>query len=197
MLKKLTPRDVVLLVLLAAATIALTWKAKSIEKRLAGHSNETALVHKQAPDLSSLTLHGEAMSLADFKGKKKLVVSFWASWCGPCRMELPELKTFYEKYHTADSTFEIVAVSTDEDRFQAEKYVKDAKLPFPILWDENSKISDAYGVDSIPVLYVIDETGKIIYGQSGYGFGLDVKLRNVLGLKEKTAKATQDDNGGN
>ncbi len=112
-------------------------------------------------------------------------------------MELPELKKFYEAYHEADSPFEIVAVSTDEDRFQAEKYVKDSKLPFPILWDENSKISDAYGVDSIPVLYVIDETGKIIYGQSGYGFGLDVKLRNILGLKEKTAKATQDDNGGN
>ncbi|HET7108643.1 MAG TPA: TlpA disulfide reductase family protein [Candidatus Acidoferrum sp.] len=195
---KLTIRDVVLLALLAAATIALTWKAKALEKRFLGHSDEPALTNKQAPEFEGQTLGGEAIASRDFKGKKKIVVSFWASWCEPCRMELPELSAFYEKYHTADSRFEVMAVSTDTERFQAEKYVKEAKLPFPVVWDERGTIGDKFGVESIPVLYVIDENGKVIYGQMGYGFGLEPKLRITLGLKDSDAKkAGADDDSSN
>jgi peroxiredoxin len=197
---QLTRRGAAMLMLLAAATIALTWKAKSLEKRLLGHGDETVLTNKRAPDIRSQSLAGNPIALGDFKGKKKIVVSFWASWCGPCRMELPELKEFYEKYHAADSRFEVVAISTDDDRFQAEKYVKEAKLPFPIVWDENGNISNAYGVESIPVLYIIDENGKVVYGQTGYEFGLEYKLRSYLGLKDTDAKqdapkGTDDDGG--
>jgi peroxiredoxin len=191
---KLTIRDAVLLLLLAAATIALTWKAKGLEKHFLGHSDEPAMPNRQAPEFDAQTLAGEAIASGEFKGKKKIVVSFWASWCEPCRMELPELRAFYEKYHRADSRFEVVAISTDRERFQAEKYVKEAKLPFPILWDESGTIGDRFGVESIPVLYVIDENGKVIYGQSGYGFGLEMKLKIYLGVKESDAqKAGADD----
>jgi peroxiredoxin len=187
-----------LLVLLAAATITLTWKAKGLEKHFLGHSDEPAMNNKQAPEFDAQTLSGEAIALRDFKGKKKIVMSFWASWCGPCRMELPELTAFYEKYHRADSKFEIVAISTDQDRFQAEKYVKEAKLPFPVVWDESGMIGDRFGVESIPVLYVIDENGKVIYGQTGYGFGLEIKLKMFLGLKDSNGKkAEPDDDSGN
>jgi peroxiredoxin len=187
-----------LLVLLAAATITLTWKAKTLEKRFLGHSDEPAMNNKQAPEFDARTLSGESIASRNFKGKKKIVVSFWASWCGPCRMELPELKAFYEKYHSADSSFEVMAVSTDEDRYQAEKYAKEAKLPFPVVWDENGTIADKYGVESIPVLYVIDQNGKVIYGQAGYGFGLEIKLKNFLGLKDSDGKkAGSDDDSSN
>jgi cytochrome c biogenesis protein CcmG/thiol:disulfide interchange protein DsbE len=193
LLKKLTIRDAALLVLLAAATITLTWKAKGLEKRFLGHADEPALTNRQAPEFESQSLTGETIASRNFKGKKKIVMSFWASWCGPCRMELPELKAFYEKYHSADSNFEVMAISTDEDRFQAEKYVKEAKLPFPVVWDEHGTIADKYGVEAIPVLYVIDENGKVIYGQTGYGFGLEIKLRNFLGLKDSDVKKVQAD----
>src|ERR1700676_4294868 len=113
---KLTPKIWLLALLLLAATIALTWKAKALEKRLLGDSSSTStLVNKTAPDLQMTSLAGQPVSLQDFRGKKKVVVSFWASWCAPCRLELPVLQAFYEKYHPGD-TFEILAVSTDEDR---------------------------------------------------------------------------------
>ncbi len=174
--------------LLAAATIALTWKAKGLEKHFLRHADEPAMNGRQAPEFDGQTLAGEAIASREFKGKKKIVVSFWASWCEPCRMELPELRTFYEKYHRADSRFEVVAISTDQERFQAEKYVKEAKLPFPVVWDESGAIGERFGVESIPVLYVIDENGKVVYGQTGYGFGLEAELRRFLGLKDSDAK---------
>ncbi len=196
LLNKLTIRNAALLALLAAATITLSWKAKSLEKRLLGHSDQPAMTNKQAPEFESQSLAGDAIALRNFQGKKKVVVSFWASWCEPCRAELPELKSFYEKNHAADSTFELIAVSTDENRFQAEKYAKEAKLPFPVVWDETGKISDAYGVESIPVLYVIDEHGKVIYGQTGYGIGLEIKLKMYLGLQQKGAQKESPDDVG-
>jgi len=198
LVNKLTIREAALVVLLAATTFALTWKAKALEKRLFGHSDEAVMTNRPAPEFDAQTLSGGNVASRDFKGKKKIVVSFWASWCGPCRMELPELSAFYEKYHSADSKFEVVAVSTDEDRYQAEKYVKEAKLPFPVVWDENGGIADKYAVESIPVLYVIDENGKVIYGQMGYGFGLEFKLKMFLGLKDSDVKkAPADDDSSN
>ena len=187
-----------MLVLLAAATTTLTWKAKGLEKHFLAHSDEPAMTNRQAPEFDAQTLSGEAIASRDFKGKKRLVVSFWASWCEPCRMELPELSAFYEKYHSADSKFEVVAISTDQDRFQAEKYVKEAKLPFPVVWDGSGTIGDKFGVESIPVLYVIDENGKVIHGQIGYGFGLEMKLKIYLGLKDSDVKkAGADDDSSN
>jgi peroxiredoxin len=193
LVNKLPMREAALVVLLAAATFALTWKAKGLEKRLLGHSDEAVMTNRPAPDFDAQTLSGENVATRDFKGKKKIVVSFWASWCGPCRMELPELSAFYEKYHSANAKFEVVAVSTDEDRYQAEQYVKEAQLPFPVVWDENGGIADKYGVESIPVLYVIDENGKVIYGQMGYGFGLEIKLKMFLGLKDSDVKKAPAD----
>jgi len=158
-------------------------------------SGQTALrVQQEAPAFTLPDTQGEPVELRAVAQRNKVVlVSFWASWCEPCRMELPELKAFYEKYHSADSSFEVMAVSTDEDRYQAEKYVKEAKLPFPVVWDENGTIADKYGVESIPVLYVIDENGKVIHGQIGYGFGLEIKLKMFLGLKDGDAKKAQSD----
>ena len=188
---KLTPKHFFLLALLVVATLPLVWKAKSLEKRLFGHGDEQALLNKAAPDFTLPTLAGESVSTKDFRGKKKLVVSFWASWCGPCRMELPELQAFYEKYHAAGTggTFEVLAISTDEDRGEAVRYARNTKLTFPILWDEHGKTEDAYGVEGIPVLFVIDESGKVIFTQDGYEFGLEFKLKQALGMQKNDAGA--------
>jgi peroxiredoxin len=197
---KLTPKGALLLLLLVAVTIPLTWKAKSLERKLFGHTDENALLNKPAPAFALKSLAGEQVSSADFKGKKKVVVSFWASWCGPCRLELPELQAFYEKYHPKNDGFEVLAVSTDEDRKAAAQFVREAKLTFPILWDADSKVSDAFGVEGIPVLFVIDENGKVTLVQNGYGYGLEFRLMAALGLKKDSAPGKEkdpDDDAGN
>jgi peroxiredoxin len=195
---KLTPKASILLFFLVAITIPLTWKAKSLERKLFGHTDENALLDKPAPVFALKSLAGEQVSSSDFRGKKKVVVSFWASWCGPCRIELPELQAFYEKYHANNNNFEILAISTDENPKAAEQYVREAKLTFPVLWDGDSKASDSFGVAGIPVLFVIDENGKITMVQSGYGYGLEFRLIQALGLKKIPVPVKDsDDDAGN
>ncbi len=189
MAEKLSAKHYLLLALLVVATVPLVWKAKSLEKRLFGHAEQQALLNKPAPEFTLATLAGESISTKDYRGKKKLVVSFWASWCGPCRMELPELQAFYERYHAAGGTFEVLAISTDENRLEAERYVRNTKLTFPVLWDEYGTTEDAYGVEGIPMLFVIDENGKVILVQDGYEYGLEFKLKQALGMAKTGAGA--------
>jgi peroxiredoxin len=188
MARKLLLRQYLLLVILAAATLPLVWKAKSLEKKLFGRGEEQALLNKQAPEFTLPTLAGDSVSTKDFRGKKKIVVSFWASWCGPCRMELPELEAFYEK-NRASGKFEVLAITTDEDRKEAERYARDNKLSFPVLWDENGKTENNYGVEGIPMLFVVDENGKVIFVQDGYELGLEYRLASALGLQKNDLKA--------
>ena len=187
-----SPKILVLAVLLAFLTIPLTWKAKSLERKLFGRTEHSELLHKTAPDFQLETLEGTPVSLNDLRGKK-VVMSFWASWCGPCRMELPELQAFYDKYHAKNQGFEVLAISTDDTRREAERYVKDTKLTFPVLWDREGKVQEEYGVEGIPMLFVIDENGKVVDTQSGYGFGLEFKLVRALGLNSEPGAPGQND----
>jgi len=105
------------------------------------------------------------VSAADFRGKKKLVVSFWASWCGPCRMEMPMLAKFYRQTHKGDADYEMVSVSVDADRADAETAATQLKVPVrgaarchqPDLADVRC------GRDSGGIL--IDKDGKVIHGE--------------------------------
>jgi len=180
--RKPSRRELVGIAALAIFTLFITWKAKSLEKRLHEGNDAAAQVNKKAADFSLASLDGQTVSLADYHAKKKVVVSFWASWCGPCRLELPVLADFYKKYHKDDSNFEILAISIDDERAEAEAYASKAKLPFPVLWDPGSKTADSYSVNAIPSMFVIDSNGKIVYGNTGMDQALEVRLAVSLGL---------------
>jgi peroxiredoxin len=171
-------------VVLALLTILLTWRASILETALQRQSEQPELVDKPAPDFSALTLDGRTVSLADFRGQKKVVVSFWASWCGPCRLEMPSLIQFYKTNHRDTSDFEILAVSIDEDPKAAADFATAMKLNFPILVDPDQKIANAYQVEGIPTTFVIDKDGKVIYGRAGYDATMTFQLASELGIKD-------------
>lgn len=171
------------IVLLAAFTIFITWRAKRLETAFLRRAETPALVQQPAPDFALTSLDGRTVSLTDYRGKKKLVLSFWASWCGPCRLEMPALQSFYERHRKDSDRFEILAISIDEERAPAEAFATEMKPPFPMLLDLTGRTATAYHVENIPAVYVVDENGKIIYGHVGYDITLVTQLENELGLK--------------
>jgi peroxiredoxin len=185
------------LAILAAFTVWITWRAKTIETSLGSFEGQaSALDGKPAPDFRLASLDGRTVSAADFRGRKKLVVSFWASWCGPCRMEMPVLAKFYRLTHKADADYEIVSISVDDDRADAEKAAAELKMPFTVLLDPTSRTLQSYGVDAIPAMFVIDKDGKVLHGQVGFETGFDFLLAQELGIKNYTPMAGATDDSG-
>jgi peroxiredoxin len=175
--------QVVAIVLLAAFTIFVTWRVKRLEKSVLSRTSASVMISKSAPEFTLPVLGGDTVSLADYRGKKTVVVSYWASWCGPCKVELPELREFYKRHHKADANFEILAISIDEQKADAEKYAAAEELPFPVLFDPQSKTAEAYSVEGIPTLFVIDKSGKIVHAHAGLEQAMQIQLLGELGLK--------------
>jgi peroxiredoxin len=175
--------QVMAIVVLAVFTIFITWRVKRLEKSALERTSASVMISKSAPEFTLPALTGDTISLADYRGKKTVVVSYWASWCGPCKVELPELREFYKRYHKSDANFEILAISIDEEKADAEKYAAEEKLPFPVLFDPQSKTANAYSVEAIPTLFVIDKSGKIVHAHTGLEQAMQIQLMSELGLK--------------
>jgi peroxiredoxin len=114
-----------------------------------------------APDFELTTLAGETVKLSDYKGKK-VILNFWATWCPPCKAEMPHMQNFYEK--NKDNGIEILAVNLtnmDKGQTQIENFVKDYGLTFDIPLDVEGIIGMQYQAFSIPTSYVIDTNGVI------------------------------------
>ena len=168
---------------LALFTAWITWRAKALETGLSNnHSAHYPPLNKPAPTFSLPTLDGHPVTLADYRGRN-VVVTFWASWCGPCRMEMPILRTFYERTRKQNNDFVILAISIDSERGDAATAATELKIPFPVLHDGSGKVSDQYGVDAIPTLFVIDKKGDLTYAHTGLDMGIEIMLAQQLGIK--------------
>lgn len=127
---------------------------------------------KSAPDFTVTDVRGKTITLRELReGKKYVIVDFWASWCGPCRREIPNLKDIYGRF--ASKGLEIISVSTDKSEQAWQKALAEEQLPWPNFRDE-SGIADVYCVKTIPAIFLLDADGTI----------LSTKLRGEA-LKEK------------
>jgi peroxiredoxin len=110
-------------------------------------------------------LNGEKISLDQYKGKY-LLINFWATWCGPCKVEMPSLEALYQRFKS--DNFDIVAISNDMfGQTVVEPYVKAHNLSFTFLLDQQLKVSYQYGVVSLPTTFLIDPQGNIIGAMHG------------------------------
>jgi thiol-disulfide isomerase/thioredoxin len=118
------------------------------------------LARKMNPtDFSLPLLNGENRKLSDLQGKV-VFLNFWATWCGPCRAEMPAMEALHRRFK--DRGFEILAVNCQEKREQAAAFMQDLGLSFPVALDGSGQISSAYGIRAIPTTYILDRQGSII-----------------------------------
>ena len=143
---------------------------------LYGCAPKVNLEGKQAPDFSLQSLDGKAYKLSDLKGKIVLI-DFWATWCGPCREELPIIEKLHREFK--DKNLVVLGIS-NEDRDTIEKFLKNNPLTFPILLDEKGKVAKSYRVVAIPRLLLIDKTGKIRKDILGYNPRNEEILRELI-----------------
>jgi len=179
---RLSVKTIPVIAVLIAFTLFITWRARELETRLEQPTN----VNIPAPDFWAATPEGRTVSLADFRGQKKVVVVFWASWCAPCRFEMNSLNWFYQHNHTASSDFEILAISVDLDTAAATKFAIALKLSFPVLLDPSERVARAYEERGIPTMFIINKKGKITYGHLGYD--TSISLARELGIEEKSTE---------
>ncbi len=116
-------------------------------------------LEQQAPEFTLPDLNGKWMSLSEVKGKV-ILLNFWATWCGPCRVEMPSMETVYSELK--DEGFEILAISSDPQGVAVTRpFSESNNLTFPILHDTEYEVSGAYGVRTLPMSFLIDRQGTL------------------------------------
>ena len=120
-----------------------------------------------APDFKGKTLQGKEIKLSDYFGKVVLI-DFWASWCPPCREEMPELIKFYKT--NKDSQFEIIAVNIDNEKDNMQRFLDklSSKPEFPIILDKDKQIPPLFNIEAMPTTIFIDKKGKIRFRHDGF-----------------------------
>jgi peroxiredoxin len=153
-------RPALLLCLLAATTALLSTV----------HAAQADLRGRAAPDFALKSLGGQNLRLSELRGEV-VMVNFWATWCGPCRQEMPLLNQIYQRYHPVG--FELLGVNIDDATDRAAGMARTLGVNFPVLFDDGKSVSRLYGVNTMPMTLLIGRDGTVRYVHQGYERGYE------------------------
>ena len=150
--------------LILIATFGILWILKMANPVRPVDAADDTLAQKNiaVPDLSGTTLDGKPFRLSEQKGKIVLV-NFWATWCGPCRMEIPDLIALQKKY--ADKGFTVVGIAEDEPA-KTKAFVEQIGINYPVMIEPDGA-GRAFGVTALPSSVLVNRDGKVIYAMRG------------------------------
>ncbi len=133
----------------------------------------------RAPDFALPTLDGQTVRLSDFRGEKAVFLNFWATWCSPCRLEMPTMEKVYQAYKSRG--LEILAVSLDGGpKSDVQDFMQELRLNFPALLDPDMEVLRLYRMFSLPATFLIDKEGIIRHRELGYRDWTDPESRKLL-----------------
>lgn len=130
-----------------------------------------------APDFTLKSNSGENLKLSEFRGDVVLI-NFWASWCGPCRQEMPLLDDLYQRYNPIG--FTILGVNVEENPDQAMQLLKEVPVSFPVLFDTQNSVSRLYNLVGMPSTMIVDRDGNIRYQHFSYLPGYEKKYEEQI-----------------
>jgi peroxiredoxin len=136
---------------------------------------------QSAPDFALKSATGQNLRLSEYRGEV-VMINFWATWCGPCRQEMPLLDELHSRYSRVG--FRLLGVNIDDDSRRAVKMVDELGVTFPVLFDEAKVVSKLYQVEAMPVTVLLDRAGTIRYIHHGYKPGYEehylTEIRSLL-----------------
>ncbi len=125
---------------------------------------------QMAPDFVLKSSSGENLRLSEYRGDV-VMINFWATWCGPCRQEMPLLDELYARYQRVG--FNLLGVNIDDDSQRAMRMVDELGIRFPVLFDERKEVSELYNVEAMPATILVDREGIVRYVHHGYKPGYE------------------------
>ena len=125
-----------------------------------------------APDFALKSSSGKNLKLSEHRGEV-VMINFWASWCGPCRQEMPLLNRLHEQYRKAG--FTLLGVNVDDQPQAARDMARQLGVGFPVLFDSDKQVSRRYDVDAMPSTLLIDRAGKVRYVHRGFRPGYEAR----------------------
>ena len=133
-------------------------------------ASKGALDGQQTPDFALTSLDGENLRLSEYRGEV-VMINFWATWCGPCRQEMPLLDELYGRYERVG--FQLLGVNIDDDPRRAMEMAEELGISFPVLFDDRKEVSELYRVEAMPVTVILDREGVVRYTHYGYKPGYE------------------------
>lgn len=179
------PRAILLVVILLLITSLLVWK--NTNARVKGQDEQMSLgedtssekkqdflqISSFAPDFTTNDIAGNEVTLSEFRNKKPVLLVFWATWCGYCAQELPDLEAFNRKHQ---DELQVLVLPGGEVKSTVEKYIKEKNINFTMLLDETKDIWNTYLVRGTPSHFLIDKTGKLVTLRYGLATLSDLEI---------------------